>query len=270
MSRLSLAETQGRLKDYLLDAGNRQAPVLPMLAGDFGLSREKRLNIYHNAYRARLIEALETVYERTWVYLGDQDFYQVSTAYIEASPSAERNLRNYGADFPDYLKHHQTEDPEAAELAQMDWNLHIAFDAPNVTHLSPAILGELDEADWDVAGFAFQPGLSLAVFDWNTVDIWHAIDQQQTPPPAQGFDAPVAYVFWRHGQKSNFRSLSPPEYQMLDDLRTGKSFAETCESVSTAYPEASEQSGPWLYRWLLDEMICGITGRSLAGNSLTP
>ena len=79
--------------------------------------------------------------------------------------------------------------------------------------------------------------VSLAVFDWNTVDIWHAIDQQQTPPPAQGFDAPVAYVFWRHGQKRNFRSLSPPNIRCWTTCGRVKAFAETWRSVSLAYPE---------------------------------
>jgi hypothetical protein len=259
MSGLSLADTQHRLKDYLLDASNDQTAVLPLIAAGYGLPREKRLDIYHNAYRARLIEALETVYERTWSYLGDQSFYDLTSRFIEENPSSERNLRNYGADFPAFLRQALPEDPEVGELADMDWHLHIAFDAPDAPCLAAAALGDLSEADWECAGFRFQPGLSLAVYAWNTVEIWHAIDQGQVPPAARRLEQRLAHVFWRQAQKSNFRSLQPPEHLMLDALLRGKSFAETCEQLNTEHPAAAELAGPWLYRWLSDEMISEIT-----------
>jgi hypothetical protein len=259
MPGLSLADTQHRLKDYFLDEKNDQTAVLPLVAAGYGLPREKRLDIYHNAYRARLIEALENVYERTWAYLGDQEFYDLAARYIEETPSSERNLRNYGAELPAFLRQKLPEDPEVSELAAMDWNLHIAFDAADAPCLPPAALGELSEADWDKAGFSFQPGLSLAVYAWNTVEIWHAIDQDQVPPPARQLEQNVAYVFWRHEQKSKFRSLHPAEHLMLNALLIGKPFAETCEQLSTDHPEAAELAGPWLYRWISDGMISGLT-----------
>lgn len=258
MSGLSLAEIQGRLKDYVLAAEDDPVPVLPLLAGDYGLSGEQRLGIYHNAYRARLTEALEAVYERTWAYLGDQEFYQLSAGYIEASPSARPNLRDYGSTFPAYLAGHQPDDPEVAELAVMDWNLHIAFDSPNAPSLSPAALGELGEEDWAVAGFSFQPGLSLAVFGWNVAEVWHAIDQGEVPPPAAPLAEAVAHVFWRQEQRSRFRSLSPVEYRMLASLHQGAGFAESCERLSADFPDLAEQAGPWLYRWVMDGMLSAI------------
>lgn len=258
MPSLTLAETQGRLKDYLLDAANAPGPVLALVADGYGLGREQRLAIYHNAYRARLTEALETVYERTWAYLGDQEFYEMVGRYIEASPSAERNLRNYGSDFPAFLGHQLTDDPEVSELAEMDWKLHIAFDAPDAPRLTPAALGELSEADWVSAGFSFQPGLSLAVYAWNTLEIWHAIDQQQIPPVAHRLTQSVGHVFWRDGQKTNFRSLHPAEYRMLKSLLAGASFANSCDALRADFPETTELTGPWLFRWVNEGMIAGI------------
>ncbi len=258
MSGLSLAEIQGRLKDYVLTAENDPVPVLPLLAGDYGLPGEQRLGIYHNAYRARLTEALEAVFERTWAYLGDQEFYELSAGYIEASPSAVTNLRDYGSTFPDYLVDHQPDDPEVAELATMDWNLHIAFDAPDAATLTPLALGELGEDDWAVAGFAFQPGLSLAHFGWNVAEIWHAIDQGEVPPPATPLAEPVAHAFWRQAQRSSFRSLSPAEYRMLASLHQGAGFAESCEQLSADFADLAEQAGPWLYRWVMDGMLSAI------------
>lgn len=258
MSGLSLGEIQARLKDYILAAGDDPAPLLPLLAGGHGLSGERRLGIYHNAYRARLAEALEAVYERTWAYLGDQEFHALTAGYIEASPSSVANLRDYGDSFPAYVAGQQPDDPEAGELAAMDWALHIAFDAPDAPSLAPAALGELGEDDWAVAGFALQPGLSLATFAWNVAEIWHAIDQGGAPPPAARLAEPTGHVFWRREQRSHFRSLSPAEYRMLASLRQGAGFAACCEQLSAEFPDLAEQAGPWLFGWVSDGMLSAI------------
>lgn len=259
MSGLSLAEIQGRLKNYVLAEDDNPVPVLPLLATDYGLPGERRLGIYHHAYRARLAEALETVYERTWAYVGDQEFYEQTARYIEASPSAVSNLRDYGSGFPAYLARHQPADPEVGELASMDWNLHIAFDAPDAASITPAALGELSETDWAVAGFRFQPGFSMATFSWNVAEIWHAIDRGEVPPPAARLAEPTPHVFWRQGQRSHFRSLSPAENRVLSSLYQGISFAESCEQLNAEFPDLAEQSGPWLYRWVIDGMLSAIT-----------
>ena len=134
MSRLSLAETKGRLKDYLLDAGNRQAPVLPMLAGDFGLSA-KSGSTFITTLIARLIEALETVYERTWFTLGDQDFYQSALPILKPAHLPNVTCATTVQTFPitsNIIKQKTLKPPNWRKWT----GTHIAFDAPNVTHPS--------------------------------------------------------------------------------------------------------------------------------------
>ena len=36
----------------------------------------------------------------------------------------------------------------------------------------------LGEEEWASARFVFHPGMSIAVFEWNTLEIWHALDQE--------------------------------------------------------------------------------------------
>ncbi len=255
MRGVSLAQTQATLAEYFLDAGNDQRAALPLLADGFGLPRERRLDIYHNAYRARLHEALGTVFERTWAYLGDQEFATLAGRYIESHPSTRSNLRDYGEGFPALLAWELPDDPEAAELAWMDWNLHLAFDAPDVPRLLPEELALLSDKDWETAGFAFQPGLDIAVFDWNVVEVWHALDREAVPPPARRLERPVAYVFWRKELQSHFRSLEEAEHLVLMALLEGASFAQACEMLADDQPETVAMAGPWLQRWIADGMI---------------
>lgn len=246
---MKLAQIQEQLQAYLLgDASNRDA-IVPNLQDGHGISRERRLGIYRDAYRARLQEALGTVYERTWTYLGDKDFAAAAARYIESHPSSRPNLRDYGALFPTSLREGMPEDPEVAELAVMDWNLHVAFDAPDAPVLGHAGLAALCEADWAEAWFELHPSVSLAVFEWNVLEMWHALDHEGAPPAPRRLVQPTASVFWRSALASRFRSLGEAEYRALADLAAGVPFAAVCERV------APEQAGEWLRLWIADELL---------------
>jgi hypothetical protein len=251
---VTLAHIQDCLQTYLLGDREDRSRMLPRLKAGYGIPRELRLDIYRNAYRARLREALGSVFERTWIYLGDEDFAAAGARYVEAHPSTGRNLRDYGADFPANLRTAMPDDPEVAELATMDWNLHIAFDAPNAPLLEHSGLAALSEADWASARFVFHPSVSMAVFEWNVLEVWHALDLERTPPPARRLERPMAHLFWRSELASRFRSLDHAEYLALRDLAAGAPFATICERVTP------EQAGAWLRSWIAEELLSSVSG----------
>lgn len=273
MSDLStgpLAALQSRIQAYVLDAAPDGQPVLALLQGrangrpdDAKGGRPKAaidtagrgLAIYHSAYRSRLREALGAVYERTWAYLGDDEFDALCARHIEAERSSSRNLRDYGSAFPALLHRALPDDPEVAELATMDWKLHLAFDAPDTTALTATQLSALDESDWAQARLAFQPAMSLAVFEWNVLEVWHALDHGLEPPAVRRLPAPIAHLFWRSEQRARFRTLAPDEHAALQGLGQGVRFAEVCERIARDHPDAGERIGGWLGRWLADALI---------------
>lgn len=260
---MTLARLQAGLQAYILASPDDPGRVLALLDGGFGMPRERRAGIYHGAYRARLREALETVFERTWAYVGDEEFAAATARYIEAHPSTFRNLRDYGADFPGSLRQAMPADPEVAELATMDWNLHAAFDAPDRPLLDTVDLAQLDEEAWAGARLLLHPSVSMAVFEWNVLQVWHALDQAGTPPPVCRLERPVGHLFWRSGLAARFRSLDDDEFHALRDLASGTTFAAVCERASP------EQAGTWLRSWIRDELFTGVCapprkrGRSL-------
>jgi hypothetical protein len=249
---MTLARLQTDLQAYILASPDDPGRVLAFLHGGSGIGRERRAGIYHGAYRARLREALESVFERTWAYVGDEEFAAATARYIEAHPSTFRNLRDYGADFPASLREAMPADPEVAELATMDWNLHTAFDAPDRPPLDPADLAQLDEDAWARARLVLHPGVSMAVFEWNVLHVWHALDQAATPPPASRLERPAGHLFWRSGLATRFRSLDDAEFHALRDIAAGETFAAVCERASL------EQAGAWLRTWIRDELLTGI------------
>lgn len=252
----SLADLQAGLQNYVLGDGVSD-DILSELTGGASDQSKRRLHIYHSGYRSRMNEALQSAFEQTWAYLGDDAFDAICTRYTETNPSRSPNLGDHGRNFPRFLQRALPADPEIAELATMDWRLHSAFDAPNAAILTGEQLATVDEAQWASLGFVFHPSVSLAMFEWNALEIWHALDQEQTPPAAEKLNASVGHLFWRSDQRSYFRTLEADEYAALNGLLEGLSFAQVCEQLAEGYPNTSIDAsiGTWLARWLADELL---------------
>lgn len=249
----TLAQIQQSLQDYLLGPREALGAVLPRLGAGPGIGPEQRLDIYHSAYRARLQEALTTVYERTAAYLGDEAFAALCLRQIEAHPSVWRNLRDYGADFAATIRAASPGDAEAAELAVLEWSLHVAFDAPDVALLDVRAVAALAESDWIGARLVFHPSVSTALLEWNAVELWHAVGANDTSVAARRLPQPTGHLFWRSELSSRFRSLDDTEFAALRDLLAGAPFAAVCERVSP------EHAAGWLSTWLNDGLLTGVS-----------
>ena len=124
----SLAELQTALQDFLLDK-TQNASDLTLETPAF--SREERLQIYHEAYRLRLIDALRNDYPALEAYIGEENFVLVATEFIATNPSHHPSLRWFGKKLPQFLREHSEWKLhiQVAELAEFEWAQMMAFDA---------------------------------------------------------------------------------------------------------------------------------------------
>lgn len=254
-----LARLQIALQDHLL---NRPSAIAQEVTMGGRISVAHRLQIYHHAYRARLLENLRDAFEKTWAYLGDTEFESSALAFIEGNPPRHRNLRWYGADLPQWLAKQFPQDADIGELALIDWHLRRAFDGPDAAPIGPAGLAGLSPADWETVGFGFVPTLYMAPLRTNSASIWRALDQGQTPPVARPLPEPGWLLIWRKGWQPHFRTLQAVEHAVLSQLLEGASFAQACAFLSRQYadPEATALAAERLTTWLHDELIVGLTG----------
>lgn len=259
MKSPALTDLQVAFHDHLLNLPNNIAQEVSE-GGRIGV--DHRLYIYHNAYRARLLENLQDAYEKTWAYLGDETFESSALAFIEDNPPKHRNLRWHGATFSQWLAERFPQDRDIAELALIDWQLRQAFDGPNATPLAAAVLGGLTPEDWASVGFQFVPTLFVAPLRFNTVTIWHAIDQEQAPPIAEVLSPATWLVIWRKGWQPHFRTIQAAEHAALMQLQGGASFAQVCADLGEEFSdrEVASVAAESLRTWLQDEMIVGLTG----------
>ena len=250
----ALASLQMGFQDYILGHSPR---ALALVESTATLSAERRLDIYHNAYRARLTELLADTYERVALYIGDETFSAAALDFIEQNAPTSRSLRNYGAAFPAFLADRYADDPEVAELAEMDKRLRDAFDGVDADPLSVLDVASWQPLEWESAVFILLPTHSFQHFKWNTPAIWQALNEGVAPAPAESLAQAVTWLFWRKGLQPHFRSLAIEEYAVLQAINDGHAFGALCTLLAKTYPEldVTPQIAAWLRIWLDDGIL---------------
>jgi hypothetical protein len=249
-----LAALQLALQRDLLEGSDH---VAGEVATRSGLDTPRRLAIYRNAYRMRLVDTLSDSFGHTLAYLGDENFRAAALAYVESHPSTQPNLRWYGAEFPAWLAQAHPEDLHVAELAGLDWTLRRAFDGPDAAAMTLADLAALGAGDWEGLRLALVPTAERIALQHNTLAIWHALDRDEAPPPAQRLPEPLPVLVWRRELSPHFRSLGAAEAAAIDALLEGASFGDVCAAHALCHPDAdvAAETGAWLRRWIDEGLL---------------
>ncbi|MCK5647721.1 MAG: putative DNA-binding domain-containing protein, partial [Gammaproteobacteria bacterium] len=111
---------------------------------------ETRLDIYANAYKFRLIEALQDTFPALHTLLGDEDFFNLGVAYLTDKPSKHFSLRYFGHQMSSFLKAAPgyKEQPVLSEMAQFEWLLREAFDAADSDTVNMDALQQIAPQSW--------------------------------------------------------------------------------------------------------------------------
>lgn len=256
----ALRELQDDFQAYILHAPN-EAVARVVDAGN--LAAEERLRVYADAYRLRLLEALETDFVALRAYLGPDNFTTLGEAYIAASPSTHYSLRYFGRHLAGFLARTPpyAQAPLLAELAAFDWALNAAFDAPDDPVLKAEDLATVEAADWPNLTFRAQAAVNRLDLHWNTPAIWRAADIGAELPVPERAEAAVPWVIWRQDLQSFFRSLPTHEAYALDALRRGERFADICAGLCEWFDpsDAAATAAGLLKQWIVDGMWRGFS-----------
>lgn len=265
----SLAELQRRFQAYLL---NPSANPPAAFRDDGRASGAQRAEVYAEAYRLRLIEALAADYPALRALLGEDDFAALGRVYAEAHPSRYLSIRWFGRDLRQFLREDSEyrERPELGELAAFEWALSEAFDAAEAPIVSPEALAALPAACWPDLRLRFHPALRRIECHFNIPEVWRALNQKASPPPFEALDSPQAWIVWRSDLKLFFRRLNSPEAHAFDALYQGRRFAEVCEGLCDRLPaeNVAATAAGFLACWLTEGWIAAVeAGPESSGTS---
>ncbi len=190
-----------------------------------------RIEIYRNAFFARLTAALKENFPVLHRVLGDDSFEELAAAFIAARPSRTPSIRWFGVELPDFLEQHTELVPHPAlvDLTRMEWALCTAFDAADAKSVEVSDLLALDPADWPTLCFQPHPSLRLIQLDWAVEPLWSALsaDENAATEPPEALDHPL--LVWRGTEQTHWRSIEPFEAKILAACLAGQPFAALCE-----------------------------------------
>lgn len=239
MSALSC--TQASFQAYVL-AGDDG--IVTEIAGADDAFRRTRLEIYYNAYRLRLAEALATDYEILKTCVGDETFDAIVRDYIEARPSVYRNVRWFGGQLADFLhdEPRYAARPILADLARFEWTLGLAFDAAETAALRFEDIAAVPPEAWAGLRLTFHPALHVVDLRTNAVAVWNELKNANHGIAPESLPEPLRWAIWRKRLSPYFRSLEADEAWALDAMRDHLGFGEICAGLCQWLPE--EQAAP--------------------------
>ena len=270
MSRLP--DIQGAFQRFLLTG---DAEIAAHVVGTARVPVETRLGIYAGAYRARLVEALESSFPILAQLLGETDFHAVAEKYISAHQSPFFSIRYYGDRMAEFLAAdvEYAKAPLLAELARWEWAMADAFDAADASPVGTDVFAQIAPQDWADLRFEWNPSVRVLELEWNVPEIWKAVTEgpgaAANSQAADTLDAsavpdprlePASWLIWRRDLQIYFRELAPVEAAAVAVSRAGQSFGELCvalcEDVQEA--EAPGHAAGFLRGWVEAGLIASI------------
>jgi hypothetical protein len=220
-----------------------------------------RLAIYGDAYRSRLIEALEAHYPALLALIGAQEFAALGRAYVQAHDSSFASIRYYGGALgaflstPDYAAR-----PWLAELARFEWAMTEVFDAADAAPIAVQDLAAIAPENWALLGFELQPAVRRLELLWNAPALWRALTEGNPHPAPDAQAQLVPWLLWRRDLQIFYRPLTAPEAEALDVVRQGGSFGALCVTLCAALgeSEAPARAAAFLREWVEAGMIVGM------------
>ena len=216
------------------------------------------MEIYRNAYRARLLGALEVTYERTRRWVGEAAFAAAACHYVISHPSHDWTLDRFGAQFPEVLRTLFANDGEVAELAWLEWHLQQAFAAPDQPELSGADLAQagLNDGDWEQLRLSMAAGYAARAIAHDCTGLWQALRHDEPTGFTLEPTDPSVLVVWRQGLTPRYRVLNQHECAALECLARGEPFGAVAALVGA---DGGVQLGGWLAQWLSEGLFAGFS-----------
>jgi len=260
-----LADLQQDFIGHLLGRPNSMsARVLPAARA----GAETMLAIYRHAYEQRLVEVLGADFAKLKVLMGPERFQSLALDYIAAHPSSFDSVRWIGHRLAEFLRRRQAEDRAPADMvladmAEFEWAINGAFDAPDAEASRLADLAAIPVAAWSAMRMVAHPSLHQIDLAYDVPATWLAIERGEEPAPAPKKAA--AWLIWRRGLDVKFRDLPADEAWALSTARDGHDFGFICERLGRwgEDGQAAYRAAELIQNWIATGMIAGIETEAL-------
>jgi hypothetical protein len=229
------------------------------------LSSRDRLQIYANAYVARLLEVLRGEFPATAATVGDELFAGFALSYLQRHPSTSYTLAELGAKFPQHLAttrpQRESDAPDWAdfliELATLERLYSDVFDGPGTEDDPPLSLGDVDPERWPDCRLVFAPCVRLIRLRFPVHEVITAVRRGE--PVEMPAASPTDLIVTRREFVVRRQAVSAGEFRLLSLLHAGASVGESLSQWFAETPDESPPLHEWFQRWTRAGYFAAIT-----------
>ncbi len=228
---IGLPALETEFQDFLLDRPNE---LQMRVRRNSKASEATLLDVYHCAYRARLVEVLYSDFPALQTMMGVPCFVEMGRAYIAAYPSRHRSARWVGGELARFLREvaPYSAQPALAEMAAFEWAQAAAFDAADMEPFNLAQLMTAPVKVWPTLKFHFGASLRRLSLAYDIPALWLAASKGEAgEAPLAALPREAEWLIWRAGRDVRFREIDPTEAWALDAAWGGADFAGICEGI---------------------------------------
>lgn len=149
-----------------------------LIHGREGFTTRTRVDIYRNNTHGSLQNTLSQVFPVCEALVGENYFKQLAAAYVSDHPSLDRNLDEYGAEFPQSLTDliEIREELHALsyldDVAQLEWLIHQSYYSDNRSTFDIEQFSQLSAEQQTQVRFKLAVDISLMQSPYPVYDIW--------------------------------------------------------------------------------------------------
>jgi hypothetical protein len=239
------------------------------------LSSIERLDVYANAYYARLLECLRVEFPVLVLTVGEEAFDQFALAYLQRHPSRSYTLGQLGKDFAAFLAETRPQrggDTAGADwadflvdLARLEWAFNEVFDGPGIENES-TLTGDqllaLGPERWSRARLQCAPCLRVMDFRYPVNGYFTAVRRGETPA------LPTPSASWLAVTRRNYivrrHELSQPQYQILSALLLGRpveqALAAAAPAADAEFDAFAHNLRLWFAHWAAEGFFLAVDG----------
>lgn len=224
------------------------------------------LDVYRNAYRTRLVDALRETFEQTAKWAGEDSFRAAAAHYLISEPPRGWTLDLVGEGFVDTLQTLFANDPDVADLGWLEWTMHTAFTAPDERPLRledfAGATSTFAAHEWPAMKLHFLASLQVRPVTTDCASLWHSLRNDETPGSIAIETGPAVCLVWRDDFSPVFRLASELEGSCLDRMMRGAPFEAMCSDLQDGGDDesAAAEAGAMLRRWIEQGLIAAVVG----------
>lgn len=268
------AGADSRLAKEAFGGFEEQSGIDDLIVPSRNLSSQQRIEVYANAYYARLLECMRDVFPAMVALLGEDTFHAFAFDYLQSNPSSSYTLADLGKNFHHFLadsRVHDLGDEGEDDQAYIDLMIDLAllertysevFTGPGIENsesLSAVALSKVPPESVGSLRLTPAPCVRLLCLTTRAHEYAIAVRKFPTVPPQLPEFEKTFLVITRINYVVRTVLAEPDEFLLLQSLVENASLeqaiANVAEQSSMDEEQMAEKFAVWFQKWAIDRLF---------------